>query len=62
MTLPEVLVQTSFMADNSCSRLHVVLKRRIKLWANFLSSGKLPLGNNRQKLVILEALGTEESS
>ena len=61
MTVPAVLVLTSFMAENSCLRLHVVSKRHIKLWANFLSCGKFSLDNNRQKLVISDALGTEES-
>ena len=57
-----VLLLTSFIAENVCSHLHVVPKRHIKFWANFLSSGKFSHGNDRQKLIMSETFGTEESS
>lgn len=57
-----VLLLISFMAENACSHLYVVPKRHIKLWANFLSSGKFSQGNDRQNLIMSEASGTEESS
>ena len=49
------------MAENACSHQYVVPKRHIKLWSNVLSSGKFSLGNDLQKLIMLESFGAEES-
>ena len=50
------------MAENACSHLYVVTKRQIKHWKNFLYSGNSSQGNDRQKWIISDAFGAEESS
>jgi len=50
------------MNENDCSHLYVVPKRQALLWANSLIFGKCSHDNDRQKPIISDALGNEEST
>jgi len=51
-----------FMNENDCSHLYVAPKRQALLWANALIFGRCSHDNDRQKPIISDALGKEESS